>query len=180
MIRCHVRSDNITWNEVICLQVQSTSLKLDPLHKCLLTVLHDISVSTQIKQRLTIYFFKGFCSQNGLYNKLPGKITILETWFAWIACTSRGRKVLSVTHVLSWITVSIEKNLNQLIMINALKSYIGDSSPVRKRFQQTTYVIFYTWYTKPLLVSIVRDHDSKFIWGQWASPVSRAGPLYLL
>ena len=57
---------------------------------------------------------------------------------------------------------------------------LGDSSPVRKRFQQTTYVIFYTWYTKPLLVSIVRDHDSKFIWGQWASPVSRAGPLYLL
>ena len=63
---------------------------------------------------------------------------------------------------------------------------LGDSSPVRKRlqlrvaFQQTTYVILYTWYTKPLLVSIVRDHDSKFIWGQWASPVSRAGPLYLL
>ena len=25
-------------------------------------------------------------------------------------------------HVLNWITVSIEKNLNQLIMINALKS----------------------------------------------------------
>ena len=24
---------------------------------------------------------------------------------------------------------------------------------------------------KPLLLSIVRDHDSKFIWGQWASPV---------
>ena len=54
---------------------------------------------------------------------------------------------------------------------------LGDSSPVRKRlqlrvaFQQTNYVILYTWHTKPLLLSIVRDHDSKFIWGQWASPV---------
>ena len=50
---------------------------------------------------------------------------------------------------------------------------------IRKRlqlwvaFQQTTYVILYTWYTKPLLVSIVRDHDSNdksskglFIWGE--------------
>ena len=36
----------------------------------------------------------------------------------------RGRKVLSVAHVLSWITVSIEKKLNQLIMINVLKSYV--------------------------------------------------------
>ena len=34
----------------------------------------------------------------------------------------RGRKVLSVAHVLSWITVSTEKKLNKLIMINALKS----------------------------------------------------------
>ena len=27
-------------------------------------------------------------------------------------------------HVLNWITVSIEKNLNQLIMINGLKSWV--------------------------------------------------------
>ena len=37
-------------------------------------------------------------------------------------------------HVLNWITVSIGKNLNELIMINALKE-LGDSSPVRKRLQ---------------------------------------------
>ena len=88
----------------------------------------------------------------------------------------RGRKVLSVAHVLSWITVSIEKKLNKLILIKCTEE-LGDSSPVRKRlqlrvaFQQTNYVILYTWHAKPLLLSMVRDHDSKFIWGQWASPV---------
>ena len=68
---------------------------------------------------------------------------------------------------------------------------LGDSSralQLRVTLQQTTYVILYTWYTKPLLVSIVRDHDSNdksiefqgTVYMRWASPVSRAGPLYLL
>ena len=46
---------------------------------------------------------------------------------------------------------------------------LGDSSPVRKRlqlrvaFQQTTLIcdtLLMTWYTKPLLVRTVHDHDS--------------------
>ena len=45
---------------------------------------------------------------------------------------------------------------------------LGDSSPVRKRlplrvaFQQTTLIcdtLHMTWYTKPLLVRTVHDHD---------------------
>ena len=83
------------------------------------------------------------------------------TIWPWI-----GRKVLSVAHVLSWITVSIEKKFKP-VDYDKCTEELGDSSPVRKRlqlrvaFQQTTCVVLYTWYTKPLLVRTVRDHDSK-------------------
>ena len=50
--------------EAYLFTLSSVNFLKTSLTKCLLTVLHDISVNTQTKWRLTIYVFQRFSSQN--------------------------------------------------------------------------------------------------------------------